>query len=138
DPKITNIKGVRFMYKSSKTTVILWYATAIAGSVIVTSVDAMADPQYVIRLNNFKIFDTTSPHTDTDYVYFTARVGSQVFGPLHVGLGDLNNGVFYLNWEFSPVTIADTTKVAISYQIVNNGTADQQKQLANDAQIAGT
>jgi len=121
-----------------KAPVSLWCATAIAGSLMVASAGAMADPQYIIRLNNFKIFDTTSPHTDTDYVYFTARVGDQVFGPMHVGLGDLNNGVFYLNWEFGPVTIIDNTKVAISYQIVNNGTADQQKQLANDAQIAGT
>jgi hypothetical protein len=54
------------MIKSSKPTVRLWYATVIAGSVMTPSVGNMADLQYIIRLNNFKIFDTSSPHTDTD------------------------------------------------------------------------
>jgi hypothetical protein len=115
----------------------LWSASIILGCVVATTAPVMADPQYIVRLNNFKVFDTTSPHTDTDYIYLTVRVGDQIFGPRHVGLGDLNNGVFYVNWEVGPVTISDTTKILISYQIVNNGTADEQKQLANDAQIAG-
>ena len=95
-------------------------------------------PQYILRLNNFKIFDITWPNSDTDYVYFTVRVGNQTFGLTHVGLGDLHQRVFYLNWEVGPVFISDNTKIAISYQIVNNGTVDKQKQLAIDAQIAGT
>jgi hypothetical protein len=108
----------------------------ISGCVMAASAPAIADPQYIVRLNNFKIFDTTSPHTDTDYIYLTVRVGNQIFGPRHIGLGDLNNGVFYANWEVGPVSIADNMKVVISYQIVNNGTANEQTQLANDAQIA--
>ena len=31
-------------------------------------------------------------HTDTDWIYFTIRVGGQTFGPMHKKIGDLNNG----------------------------------------------
>jgi hypothetical protein len=95
----------------------------------------MAGQQFIVRLNNFQIFDTTSPHNDTDYVYFTVKVGDQMLDPRHSLIGSLNNGVYNLGWEFQITVPDDTTPVIISYQIVNNGAGDQHQQIANDAAI---
>jgi hypothetical protein len=104
---------------------------------VLISADVMAQQDFIVRLNNFQIFDTTSPHNDTDYAYFSVAVGNQMFGPRHAGLGSLNNGLYNLNWEV-PITVADdTTPVIISYQIVNNGASDQHQQIQNDAAILG-
>jgi Ricin-type beta-trefoil lectin domain-like len=91
---------------------------------------------YVFSLDNFQIFNTMAPHLDTDYVYFTVKVGDQVFGPRHAKIGDLNNGTFRLNWEFGPIHVADDTPVLLTYQIVNHGAADTQKQVQDDINIA--
>jgi hypothetical protein len=102
---------------------------------ILVSTSGMAQQDFIIRLNNFQIFDTTSPHTDTDYIYFTVKVGDQIFGPMHKGLGSLNNDVYNIDWEV-PITLTDdTTPVIISYQIVNNGEGDEHQQVQNDAAI---
>jgi hypothetical protein len=91
---------------------------------------------YIFSLNNFQIFNTMAAHLDTDYVYFTAKVGDQVFGPQHAKIGDLNNGTYKLNWEFGPVRVDDNTPVLFTYQIVNHGHDDAQKQLEDDTKIA--
>jgi hypothetical protein len=96
-----------------------------------------AQQDFVVSLDSFQIFDTTSPHNDTDYVYFTVKVGDQMFGPMHAGLGSLNNGVYPLSWKI-PIAVADdATPIVISYQIVNNGAGDQHQQIQNDAAILG-
>ena len=97
----------------------------------------MAEQNFIVRLNNFQILDTTSPHNDTDDAYFTVKVGNQMLDPIHSRIGSLNNGVYNLNWEI-PITLPDdTTPVIISYQIVNNGASDQHQQAQNDAAILG-
>ncbi|MEJ6485976.1 RICIN domain-containing protein [Nostoc punctiforme UO1] len=91
---------------------------------------------YIFSLNNFQIFNTMAAHLDTDFVYFTLKVGDQAFGPQHAKIGDLNNGTYKLNWEFGPIHVDDNTPVLLTYQIVNHGHDDAQKQIDDDIKIA--
>jgi len=93
---------------------------------------------YIFSLNNFQIFNTMAAHNDTDYVYFTVKVGDQIFGPRHAKIGDLNNGTYPLNWEFGPILVDDNTPVLLTYQIVNHGHDDAQRQLEDDIKIANS
>jgi hypothetical protein len=94
--------------------------------------------KFLFRLDNFKITDTMARHLDTDWVYFTVRVGDQVFGPRHQKIGDLNNGTYTLNWDLGPVTTAPNTPVVMTYQIINHGHDDTKKQVSDDIAIATT
>ncbi len=91
---------------------------------------------FVFRLDNFRITDTMARHLDTDWVYFTVRVGDQVLGPTHQKIGDLNNGTYTLNWDLGPVAIAANTPVVMTYQIINHGHDDTKKQVSDDIAIA--
>jgi hypothetical protein len=98
---------------------------------------AIASPNsYTFTLESFTIYNTMAWHTDTDYVYFTVKVGNQVFGPQHAKIGDLNNGTYPLHWSFGPIPAAENTPVLLTYQILNHGHADNQKQLDDDIEIA--
>jgi hypothetical protein len=92
--------------------------------------------QYIFRLENFQIFNTMALHEDSDFVYFALKVRDQLFGPRHEKIGDLNNGTFQLGWEFGPVEVNDGDQVILTYQIMNHGHDDAQKQLADDVAIA--
>ena len=91
---------------------------------------------FLFRLDSFRITDTMARHLDTDWVYFTVRVGDQVFGPRHQKIGDLNNGTYTLNWDLGPVTVAPETPVVMTYQIINHGHDDTEKQVSDDIKIA--
>lgn len=92
--------------------------------------------QFTFTLDSFQITQTMAKHKDTDWVYFTLRVGGQTFGPTHKKIGDLNNGTFPLNWHFGPVEVAPTDLVVMTYQIVNHGHSDTGTQVSNDIAIA--
>lgn len=115
----------------------LWPCIIYAGLVMTHPSTVLADQNYIFRLNSFQIFDTTSPHEDTDYAYFTVKVGDRMFEPASLYVGSHNNGLFNLGWEIGPITIAESDQVIISYQIVNNGASDQHQQVANAAATAG-
>lgn len=95
----------------------------------------MAD-RFIFRLNYFQITDTMSPHQDTVFVYFALKVRDQIFGPQHQKIGNLNNGIYFLNWEFGPVEVDADTPFVMTYQIVNNGHDDTAKQAQEDIAIA--
>jgi hypothetical protein len=95
--------------------------------------------RFIFRLNQFEISDTMAPHTDTDWVYFSLKVGNQIFpatGPIAQKIGDLNNGTYVLNWDIGPINIEPLDQVAMTYQIVNNGHDDDTKQKQNAIAIA--
>jgi hypothetical protein len=92
---------------------------------------------FLFRLDSFTITQTMAKRSDTDWVYFTVRVGDQVLGPRHEKVdGDLNNGTFLLNWDLGPVEVAPDALVMMTYQIVNHGHADTEKQVSDDLSIA--
>jgi hypothetical protein len=102
--------------------------------------------RYVFRFDSFRIFGTMAGHTDTDYVYFTVRVGDVVLGPYAQPnppaegpffVGNLDSGgPFVLNWAMNPIEVADGTPVIIHYAIVNHGHDDAAKRLNDSLAIA--
>ncbi|MBA3946112.1 MAG: hypothetical protein H0X37_16305 [Herpetosiphonaceae bacterium] len=97
---------------------------------------------YIFQLNSFQILNTMSgalwpaSATDSDYVYFTLRVGNQTFPTLHTKIGDLGNGTYTLNWQFGPIIVNPNDAVLLTYQIVNHGHDDRAKQAQDDIAIA--
>ena len=93
----------------------------------------------IFRLNNFQIFNTMALHTDTDWVYFTVKIGDRIYppsGPRTEKIGDLNNGLYVLNWDIGPIEIEPSDPVLMTCQIVNNGHDDDTKQKQNAIAIA--
>jgi len=90
---------------------------------------------FALSLDNFEISNTASPHEDTVWVYFTVKVGDTIAGPRHEKIGDRNNGTFPLHWGFT-VEVEPDTPVLMTYQIVNHGHDDAQKQASDDITIA--
>ena len=77
---------------------------------------------YTFTLNFFKITDTRSLHSDTDFVSISVAVGSKPpINPAPKSVGDLNNGTYQVNMSIPDITAADTDAVAFTYAIVNSG-----------------
>jgi hypothetical protein len=92
--------------------------------------------KFVWIMENFQIFDTAAWHEDTVWIYQTAKVGDTVIGPRHEKIGDRNNGKFTLDWEMELASVKPDTPVLLTYQFVNHGHDDAQKQLSDDITIA--
>ena len=83
-------------------------------------------PQYEFSftLESFRIRQTRSKHEDTDYVAFTVQVKPQT-GPPKVpvvqvkALGNLNNGLYPINFAVPNVPVGTTDTVILNYIIVN-------------------
>lgn len=90
---------------------------------------------FTLSLDSFEISTTASPHEDTVWVYFTVKVGDTTVGPRHEKIGDRNNGTFPLRWTFT-VEAEPDTPVLMTYQFVNHGHDDAQKQASDDITIA--
>jgi hypothetical protein len=99
---------------------------------------------YTFTLNNFHIQSAMAGGpfgggNDTDWVYFTVKIGNQTYGPIHARIGDTGKGATReLDWAIGPVLIGDGVPVLLSYQIFNMGHGDEASQIAKDVQIAGT
>jgi hypothetical protein len=96
------------------------------------------NPQYILRLHAFSISNTMARHTDTDWVYFTVRIGDTTFPTRYAKIGDLNNGDYTLDWDFGPSPVKPNDLVIITYQIVNSGhgSAQDAVDIANATQGA--
>jgi hypothetical protein len=98
--------------------------------------------QYTFQLESFHIDSPMAGGpfgwgNDTDYVYFTVKVGNQIFGPHHECVGDIGkDNTKNLNWTFGPVMVGDGVPVLLSYQIVNHGSGDAGQRVADDIKIA--
>ena len=76
---------------------------------------------YTFTLNFFKITDTRSLHSDTDFVSISVALGSKPpINPAPKSVGDLNNGTYQVNMSIPDITAADTDAVAFTYAIVNS------------------
>src|SRR6266404_416744 len=84
------------------------------------------------RLNSFEILNTMAHHLDSDYVFLTAKNGGEVVAQIYNFVGDLNNGTYFLDWEFEKPLKFESRSVVISYEFVNagHGSADQTKAAA--------
>jgi hypothetical protein len=77
--------------------------------------------RYTLSLDNIRIDNTRSSHTDTDYVSFSLKVGDQKYPTLTKSMGDLNNGTFNVGLFFGSIPVNDNTPVVLDYLVVNAG-----------------
>jgi hypothetical protein len=98
---------------------------------------------YTFSLDNFHVDSAMAGGPigwgkDTDWVYFTVKVGDQIHGPIHQLVGDVGNGeTRALNWTIGPLLIGYDVPVIVSYQVINNGHGDTGAQTAADLKFAG-
>src|SRR5262249_5487689 len=84
-------------------------------------------PNYVFRLEEFRITNTRARHEDTVHVTFAVQVGGKTFGPIIRHMGNRNNGTHPVGIEIGPVSIDSATAVTITFLLVNNGHQNDQQ-----------
>jgi hypothetical protein len=88
------------------------------------TIPAFPEYYFSFTLESFHIRQTRSKHEDTDYVAFTVQLKPQT-GPakppatLVKALGNLNNGVYPINFAIPNIPVGKTDTISLNYIVVN-------------------
>jgi hypothetical protein len=78
--------------------------------------------QYDFDFWAIHIFNTRSRGTDTDYAFFSIKVGTKQYDTVAKRLGNLNNGDTNIHIGFSNIDIPDPgIAVKLTWSVVNSG-----------------